>query len=72
MLSTYDAIRSLHLLEAAIKDKDAEKQKQWLKDNEFNYGKVIFSVSPVLQPSFCNLVDRVIRNGRTWLGIKMC
>lgn len=40
MLTTYDAIRSLHLLEAAIADKDPEKQKQWLKDNEFNYGKV--------------------------------
>lgn len=40
MLSMYDAIYSLHLLEAAIADEDPEKQKQWLKDNEFNYGKV--------------------------------
>jgi hypothetical protein len=37
----YDAIFSLHLAEVVVADKDPEKQKQWLKDNEFNYGKVV-------------------------------
>eukprot|EP00597_Dinobryon_sp_UTEXLB2267_P008240 CAMPEP_0170084728 /NCGR_PEP_ID=MMETSP0019_2-20121128/19828_1 /TAXON_ID=98059 /ORGANISM="Dinobryon sp., Strain UTEXLB2267" /LENGTH=670 /DNA_ID=CAMNT_0010300913 /DNA_START=643 /DNA_END=2652 /DNA_ORIENTATION=- len=39
MMSMYDAIFSLHLAEVVVADKDPEKQKQWLKDNEFNYGK---------------------------------